>query len=153
MKGHRIPPDVFKKICEYVPVCCVDVIVRHQGKVLLIKRERVPAKGLWWIPGGRIFKNEKLEKAALRKVREEVGLVVKNLKKVRNFYETLFRESPFKEVKTGTHTVNCVFVGEPAGTPLVRVDKDHSDYRWIDRIEGDLHPYIKRALRDSGVFG
>ena len=32
------------------------------------------------------------------------------------------------------------------------MDETHSKYEWIDRIEEDLDPYVKKVIKDSGVF-
>ena len=70
-----------------MPIPCVDVVVSNASKkVLLIHRSDEPAKGKWWVVGGRIHKNESIVDAAIRKVREETGLEVEILKKL-DFYE------------------------------------------------------------------
>ena len=69
-----IPLDKYKEILELVAIPCVDVAVRHKGKLLLIKRQNPPLQGAWWLPGGRIFKHETMEQAARRKLKEETNL-------------------------------------------------------------------------------
>lgn len=51
----------------------VTVVVMHDGKVLLTKREDFP---IWCLPGGSVDANESVEQAAVREVREETGIVV-----------------------------------------------------------------------------
>jgi 8-oxo-dGTP pyrophosphatase MutT (NUDIX family) len=50
----------------------VKIVIHHQGKVLLIRN----SYGLqfWTLPGGGVKKNERLEEAAIRETREEVGI-------------------------------------------------------------------------------
>ena len=133
---------------EYIPMCCVDIVVLHQGRVLLVKRDREPAKNEWWFPGGRILKNERLEKAVKRKAKEEVGLDVEVVRKI-GAYETLFKESAIR-AKTGTHTVNIVYVVKPKN-PLVRLDKDHTAWKWISSAKKE-NAYIRTVLKDAAVF-
>jgi len=33
-----------------MPICCMDLVVHHKGKVLLVKRGTDPEKGKWWAP-------------------------------------------------------------------------------------------------------
>lgn len=58
-------------------VPCVGAIVRDQaGRLLLIRRARPPAAGLWSLPGGRVEAGELDAAAVVREVREETGLLV-----------------------------------------------------------------------------
>jgi len=147
-----IPDDEYKKILENMPICCVDLVVRRNNKVLLVFRANEPAKDKWWLPGGRVYKRETLEQAAARKVLEEAGLQVRVVRKI-GAYETIFDKGPFDDLKTGVHNINVCFVVEPVDDRNVRLDKTSSRYRWIDRIEEDLDPYVKQVLSDSRVFG
>lgn len=70
----NIPEQMYKDILEIMPICCVDLVITYHNKYLLLKRVKEPAKGEWWLPGGRIWKNEEIKCAALRKAREETGL-------------------------------------------------------------------------------
>lgn len=146
-----IPDNEYKKILEAMPVCCVDLVVRRNNKVLLVFRANEPAKDKWWLPGGRVYKRERLEDAAARKVREEAGLKVRVVRKI-GAYETIFDKGPFDGLKTGVHNINVCFVAEAANGD-VKLDKTSSKCRWVDRIEKDLDPYVKKVLTDSKVFG
>lgn len=54
-------------------------VVIDQNKVLLVKRVRGEDNGEWAIPGGFVEKNEKIEDAIIREVKEETSLTVKVL--------------------------------------------------------------------------
>lgn len=56
------------------PVVAVGALVIDDGKLLMIKRDREPGKGLWTVPGGRVELGEYLDQALRREVREETGL-------------------------------------------------------------------------------
>ena len=61
-----IEEELYQKIREVIPTVCVDLIVTNvDGFYLLGKRTERPAKGLWWFPGGRIFKWEEWRATAL----------------------------------------------------------------------------------------
>ena len=52
------------------------VVFNTSGCILLIKRNKAPALGLWSIPGGRHEAGESLQEACRREVFEETGLSV-----------------------------------------------------------------------------
>ena len=59
------------------PVPAVGAVVIHDGAVLLVRRGRAPARGVWAVPGGRVELGETLAEAAEREVREETGVSVR----------------------------------------------------------------------------
>ena len=70
---HWIPASTYRAFLERMPIACVDIAIVHRGAVLLVKREDAPAKGQWWVPGGRVHKGETMRETAGRKALEEVG--------------------------------------------------------------------------------
>lgn len=59
------------------PRVAVGAVVVHQGKVLLVLRNKAPARDMWAIPGGSVNLGETLQAAAEREVLEETGLHIK----------------------------------------------------------------------------
>jgi 8-oxo-dGTP diphosphatase len=59
------------------PKVAVAVILGNAEGVLLGKRRVDPGAGLWSFPAGYVNRGEVLEEAAVREVREEVGLAVR----------------------------------------------------------------------------
>lgn len=141
----------YKVILDKMPIPCVDVVVINKGKVLMVYRNTEPAKNQWWLPGGRLLKHETLEHAALRKVKDEVGLDIIITKKL-GMYETMFDKAPFG-IKTGVHSINCVFVAKLKNAKqAITIDKFHDESRWVEKIENKFHPYLKQVLKDAKVF-
>lgn len=70
--------------CQFVhylnpaPVAGV-VPVRADGKVLLIRRDIDPQRGLWQVPSGFVEMDETTQQAAARELMEEAGLEVSDL--------------------------------------------------------------------------
>jgi len=62
--------------CPLKPEVAVGAVVIHEGRVLLVKRKKPPAQGLWAIPGGRIKLGETLKQAAERELFEETGILI-----------------------------------------------------------------------------
>lgn len=65
----------FIKMIEAPPLVSVDIVlVRGGHEVLLGLRNNRPAQDFWFVPGGRILKNESIPAALLRIVENELGL-------------------------------------------------------------------------------
>jgi len=56
------------------PILAASVAVIRDGRILLAARGKPPSEGLYSLPGGMVETGEKLGEAALRELREEVGV-------------------------------------------------------------------------------
>lgn len=59
------------------PRLAVSAGIFRDGKILLVRRAREPAKGIYTFPGGRVEFGESLTEALAREIREETGLIIK----------------------------------------------------------------------------
>ena len=143
----KLPKKEYAHIVKHMPICCVDLVIQHKEKVLLIKRKDEPAKGEWSIIGGRVLKNETVEDAAKRKAKEEVGLDIKVIKKI-GIYETFYKKSAFN---CSTHTINIGFLVRAKNT-AVKLDPTSEGFKWIIKSENNMHKYAKQLIKDSKLF-
>jgi len=142
---EHVPAEVYAEFVARMPQVCVEVVVETDDGVLLTKRTSEPARGEWFWPGSRLYKGEALDDAARRIAREELGLdvgVVERFGVYAHCWETS-AEGPSR------HTVNVVFRVRPRGSADVTLDDQHSDYRYVDAVEQDLHEHVCRYLRDA----
>jgi ADP-ribose pyrophosphatase YjhB (NUDIX family) len=58
------------------PQLAVSAGIFRDGKILLVRRARDPARGVYTFPGGRVEFGESLTEALAREVREETGLKI-----------------------------------------------------------------------------
>ena len=52
-------------------------VVRHQGRLLLVKRRKDPNAGTWGFPGGHVELGETALDAATRELAEETGVIAR----------------------------------------------------------------------------
>lgn len=63
------------KNAPYPPtLVTADAVIESEGHILLIRRGRIPGKGLWALPGGFVDKDETLLESAIREAYEETCL-------------------------------------------------------------------------------
>lgn len=62
------------------PKIGVGVIIIKDGRILLGKRKNAHGEGSWSFPGGHLEFNEAVEECAIREVKEETGISIKNLR-------------------------------------------------------------------------
>jgi 8-oxo-dGTP diphosphatase len=61
------------------PQLAVSAAIFRDDKILLVRRARSPAKGLYSLPGGRVEFGETLHSALHREVREETALQIETI--------------------------------------------------------------------------
>lgn len=153
--AERIPDDLFAQFLDRMPQVSVELVLEHEGRVLLLERCNEPAKGEWFWPGTRLYKGEEFERAVRRLAREELGLAV-DIERRLGVYSHFWEVGAFPGVET-THTVNVVYLAHPrgdAGEFSLTLDEQHGDVRWIDAVDDGLHEYVVRYLEDdSEIFG
>ena len=89
-------------------------------------------KGIWWLPGGRLFKGETFFDGAIRKAKEETGLNDVEPVQILGFYNTFFPTSAWDtETGKGTQTVQPIILVKLQKGAEIILDKTSERYRWI----------------------
>ena len=127
------------------PVVAVGAVVVDHDRLLLVRRGKAPAAGLWSVPGGRVEHGETLIEATVRELREETGLdgVCGPLIDWGEFFEGDHHSIVFDfEVTLVTHD-------EPVA------GDDAAEVRWVDLNDvAELHLVdgLAEMLYDAGVI-
>ncbi len=105
------------------PQLAVSAAIFRDDKVLLVRRARSPAKGLYSLPGGRVEFGESLHAALHREIQEETRLEVE-----------IIGLAAWREVLPGTsgggHYVIISFAARwKGGEPLLNEELD--DFKWL----------------------
>jgi len=127
-----IPASEYKKIVDQMPIVCIDaIIMNHKGQYLLVRRKNEPLKDEFWLPGGRLLKNETLHDAVHRKVLQELGIDSHIVMPI-GVYEDFFDKSPLN-AKDGLHTISIVFL-VTVGNLDISLDDQSDEWNWFDHL-------------------
>ena len=129
----KLDNEIFKTVVASTPLISMDLIIQSDsGQVLLGYRNNRPAQGFWFVPGGRILKDECFEVAFERLSNIELGerfmlSQAEFLGPYEHFYPDNFSCTAFT-----THYVvlgyKITWNGELSDLP----SEQHCDYRWWD---------------------
>lgn len=128
----RLEREDFLKIIDLTPLVSVDLIVRDpQGRVLVGWRVNRPARDAWFVPGGRVYKGERLGDAFRRITAAELG-AARAIGEARPLgaFEHLYDDNALDAPGVSTHYVVLAYeltVGDGLAPP----DAQHSRYRWM----------------------
>ena len=150
-----LPDETFKSVIQHTPLISIDLIVRNeQGEVFLGKRVNAPAKGYWFVPGGRVRKNETLDDAFVRLVREELGIksgVTRADAKFLGVFEHFYDDCVFGDDVSTHYTVLGYEIQLVEITVLKGSINQHSCYKWWCTPDffnsKDIHDFTKNYFK------
>lgn len=144
-----IPEDTFSEFIARMPQVCIDLILETEDGFLLAKREIEP--NVWFWPGSRLYKGEELTEAAHRIAREELNIDIE-IQDQYGPYAHFWENSPV-EGSPSRHTVNPVFHVTPANQDYeIRLDEQHSEYRFVNQMDSGFHKYVRLYLEDNDLL-
>lgn len=143
----------FSTVLDSTPLVSIDLIVQNaNGAVLLGQRNNRPAQGYWFVPGGRILKNESLAAAFERLTLNELGQrFAITSATLQGPYDHFYSDSVFGETPS-THYVAIAYrlpvTALAALSNLTTLpEEQHSAYRWFSVAElladPAVHPHTK----------
>lgn len=150
-KTMRLDKTLFATIVSHTPLLSIDLIVRNsEGKILLGKRRNEPAKGYWFVPGGRVFKDEHLDAAFERIAKEELGIDIKRKEaEFLGVYEHFYNNNVFND-NFSTHYI--VLGHKIAIEENITLNDQHDAYRFFTEQEllqdTQVHRYTKDYYRE-----
>ena len=132
--------ETFRTVVASTPLVSIDLVVQNaQGEILLGQRLNRPARGFWFVPGGRIMKNETLDAAFRRLTATELGeRFERSHARLLGVYEHFYADSVFGagEADPDTHYVVLGYhLVLAEGRDLEPPRGQHDRYRWWSRDE------------------
>lgn len=138
-KATKLNRSDLIEVVKNAPLVSIDLIVRNnRNQVLLGLRKNEPAKDFWFVPGGRILKNERIAEAFERIANDELGVSLEY--KNANFlgvFEHLYEENFAKKQGFGTHYVALAYQITIKEASLKPPKSQHRRLEWFD--EESLH--------------
>jgi colanic acid biosynthesis protein WcaH len=130
-----LPADQFRQLIAVAPLISIDLIIRNRtNEVLLGYRRNSPARNTWFVPGGRILKNETIAKAFERITFAELGKVFKiEEASFLGVYQHLYPgDNVFEIPGIDTHYIVLAYQLSINNTiPDFNLKSQHDDYRWM----------------------
>jgi len=135
--GEWMKPEEFENVIRLTQLVAIDLVVRSpEGKVLVGRRTHEPAKDVFFVPGGRITKNEPLAAAFRRISCEELGVeLLLDDARFLSVNEHMYPTNRFNKKGFGTHYITLAYeivrALEIAGLPM----DQHGEYAWMTPAE------------------
>ncbi|GAB1855837.1 GDP-mannose mannosyl hydrolase [Flavobacteriaceae bacterium MHTCC 0001] len=148
----KLSKKEFIAVINNTPLVSIDIIIRDSDdRILMGFRTNEPAKNYWFVPGGRILKNESNKDAFERIVEKELGHKfkfeeAKLLNAYNHFYETNFANAPNVETHYVVLAYELFATGEQINALVNSPDEQHTDLDWIsihDLENKSVHHYSK----------
>jgi len=108
------------------PFLAASALVLREGRLLLVRRARPPAHGLFTFPGGVVEVGETVEEALIREVAEETGLTVEPMV-LAGHRDVILRD---EAGRVHRHFVIIAFLTKwISGEPVL--NEELAEYRWV----------------------
>lgn len=145
--------ESFKFVVKNTPLISIDLIVNNaEGRILLGKRTNPPAKEFWFVPGGRVFKDETIENAFGRVTLSELGTkhninVASFLGVYQHFYNNNFKDNR----DFSTHYIVLSYSISFDRDTMLLPTEQHELYSWFDKESilnsSYVHEYTKNYFK------
>jgi len=139
----------FQHVVQNTPLVAFDFVIKNDKcQVLLGLRKNKPACSYWFVPGGRVFKNEKIKEAIERILSDELGIINYDFKyNLLGVYWHNYPDSIFDHILTGTHYI-VISIEIFMDLKLSELDvTQHSKFKYMSIedliLDDSVHEYTK----------
>lgn len=146
---NHIPEDDWDTIVQSMPIPSVDLIAKNDDGFVLGRRTNRPAKGLWFVPGGRIHKGEGMEDAVHRIAQQELGTDVTIEQKL-GVYEHFYDNSDVGDEVPKHYIATGFVVTVPSQS--FNLDDQHEEMKFFKDAPKGTHKYSIQYLQDSELL-
>jgi colanic acid biosynthesis protein WcaH len=149
----KLDKENFAGIIDATPLVSIDLILRNErDEILLGRRTNRPAQGYWFVPGGRIRKNEKSQDALQRIAQAELGTAIAP-GKLLGIFDHFYADNYFEIEGISTHYVVLGYQSRLDSSTRLQPDAQHGELKWwpVDQLlrSNDVHDNSKLYFRDA----
>lgn len=142
----KAPIKIFQNTVKYFPTFAVNIVlVNGRGEIIFVKRKNNPAKGQYYLPGGRMLNGETVFRCAGRIMKEELGIKGKIVFVSGRYIEEIWAAREFKD-KSGNypkgikyvHYISTVAVARMGKKDKIKLDSQSENYIFSKKIPNKL---------------
>ena len=156
MHANNMSQSEYLSVVKSVPLVAVDLIIRNRSnEILLGLRKQEPAKGYWFVPGGRIHKDETIQKAFSDIAEHKLGITADfSDTALLGVHEHFYDTNPYGLENCSTHFLSIVY---EINVDFLRVDQlpddQHEAWKWFSFNElmnsPEVHENTKKFISSS----
>ena len=154
MITEKLSEEIWRTCVDSMPIFGIDMIIFSQKcGVLMGHRINNPAKGKLFVPGGRVYKNERIIDAFNRILLSETGLTFPfNKSTSMGLYEHFYNVTSWSTSECSTHYIidaRLIEIEPENIKTKINLNEQHSNFKWIsleDMKSNTIHSYSKMYL-------
>ena len=154
MITEKLSEEIWRTCVNSIPIFGIDMIIfSRKNGVLMGRRINNPARGKLFVPGGRVYKNERIRDAFNRILLSETGLTFPFEKSTSlGLYEHFYDVTTWSTIECSTHYIiegRLIEVDPENIKPKINLNEQHSNFEWIsleDVQSNSIHYYSKMYL-------
>ena len=154
MITEKLSEEIWRNCVDSIPIFGIDMIIfsREFGG-LMGRRINNPAKGKLFVPGGRVYKNERIIDAFNRILLSETSLTFPFNKTISiGLYEHFYDVTYWSNIECSTHYIieaRLIEIDPENIKKNINLNEQHSSFEWIsleDMKSSAIHSYSKIYL-------
>jgi 8-oxo-dGTP diphosphatase len=132
---------------DNIQLICVRGMIVNKNNILLLKRSLTDSMpGIYEFPGGVMDSGENLERALIREIQEETGLIINNISNYLGHFD-------YKSKKRNIIMRQFTFLIESNENKVV-ISSEHDDFQWIslDSINLVKIPLMEQIIEYVNIY-
>ena len=159
----HLKSNKFADVVKNTPLVAIDFFIIKDRKLLIGKRMNSPGINKYFVPGGRIKKNENIKQALDRILFNETNMRLRKTEyaKFQGIDEHFYKDNFLNNTKFDTHYVVLLFSIKYKKLKLldgaISLKNQHKDFIWVNKTESkdlkkEMNKYMKSYLKRKFLY-